>query len=303
MGTVIRYGAGVSLLVFALAVVGFVGSKGWLDDWLSGVTAVAGDTRAEVEDTALKDMRSALEALRDDLRALAAYGARVEMNTEDRLQAMDAALALLRSSAMSMAEAIPKPPDFAAMQESMVLVEIDDGHGSGVLIGTRTILTAGHVVRGSEGDATVTFQDGTKAKGRVVWMGWSDKETDMAAVRLDADAPFHAAEVECARPSEGARLFAIGNPLAGRAVSSELRVASERPWGSFLKASMVVQGDLAPGMSGGPVFDLAGRVVGLAQAVFLAPMGMSASFTGFNAVFPLSSICDALPTVARGAGR
>lgn len=236
MGTVIRYGAGVSLLVFALAVVGIVGSKGWLDNWLSGVTAVAGDTRA----------------------------------------------------------------DYAAMRQATVLVRADGGHGSGALIGKRLVITAAHVVRDAE-TITVVFSDDAELTATVGWRGGG--KADIAGLILAEDAPALPASLSCRDLREGEGLTAMGNPLSARGVSSFLRVAGVGPWNDTVPGTVPVVGSIATGMSGGPTFDEGGFVVGVVTAFTTMVIGGSPSPTGFGIVYAASSLCDALPTVAQGAGR
>lgn len=184
--------------------------------------------------------------------------------------------------------------DYEAMQRVTVMVRTGGGHGSGVLIGDSLVLTAAHVVEGAEA-VTVEFHDGTEVEAEVAWVGVGGPTGDIAALRLSGPAPVQPVAASCRALDEGESLVAVGNPSTGRAVSSVLRVASLRPWHESVPTSIVVQGAVVFGMSGGPVFDSNGAVVGIVQALFGMRLGMSASATGFGAVFPLASFCDVLP--------
>ena len=142
------------------------------------------------------------------------------------------------------------------------------GVGSGVVFDAEGhILTNYHVVDDAE-NILVTLTDGRVLRGTVVG---GDEETDIAVVKVDE--PLEPAEFG---DSDGLRVgqpvLAIGNPLglAGgptvtSGVVSSLRRSLRRQYGDGLK---VVQTDAAvnPGNSGGPLVDLAGKVVAITTA-------------------------------------
>jgi S1-C subfamily serine protease len=168
-----------------------------------------------------------------------------------------------------------------------VLVKVDGGHGSGVHIGNGYIVTAAHVVGDSPG-AVVKDDTDTSQIGTVLWV---NKAYDLALIRIDRPEMRSAPLVCKPRLTVGDELQAVGNPLSLQFIHTWGRVASyvaERgPWKSSVIADMAV----APGMSGGPVFDRSGGVVGIVVGTAAVPMGMSASLVPITYFVPSSAVC------------
>lgn len=150
----------------------------------------------------------------------------------------------------------------------------DESVGSGVLVSADgLVLTAAHVVRTAD-RVEVEFLGGERVSASVVS---SAPFADVALLRLER-VPAHAVVAtlgDSARVEVGEQVFAIGAPygfshtlsvgwLSGRRVSSEVI--------ENLTALEAFQLDIAiyAGNSGGPLFNLAGEVIGLVTHV-LAP--------------------------------
>jgi putative serine protease PepD len=163
--------------------------------------------------------------------------------------------------------------------------------GSGFVIHPNGyILTNNHVVRPATGDSgsiTVTFNDGTRARARIVGR---DDSYDLAVVKVPArDLPvvtFGDSDAVVA----GDSVLAIGSPLGlSGTVTLGIVSALERPVtagvaageASFISA---IQTDAAinPGNSGGPLVNLQGEVVGVNSAIATlgADSGLGATETG-----------------------
>ncbi|MFL5755033.1 MAG: S1C family serine protease [Chloroflexota bacterium] len=134
--------------------------------------------------------------------------------------------------------------------------------GSGTVIGDGRVVTNAHNVRGEE--VTVRFGDGRTATGRVAGVDW---DGDLAVVEVDTTG---------ARPLEwatgdvgpGAVVFgAAASPSGSARVTVGFVSAVERafrgPGGRRIAGSIEHTAPLAPGSSGGPVVDAAGRLVGI----------------------------------------
>ncbi len=128
------------------------------------------------------------------------------------------------------------------------------------------VLTADHVVE-REDDIKVTLPDGKEVKAQLIGR---DPGTDLAALRLPADAlgaDAQAAETGATlRP--GHLVLAIGRPGPdGARVSFGVVSAIDGPrrsWhGGEIEGVIYADVTLYPGFSGGPLVDLAGKVVGL----------------------------------------
>jgi S1-C subfamily serine protease len=140
--------------------------------------------------------------------------------------------------------------------------------GSGVVVADDLVLTNAHVVAGNRA-TTVTSETGRKLAADVVGF---DPARDLALVRargLALPTPERASIVVDQRGA------VLGYPGGGPLVESPARVAEEiTADGTDIYRSaatersvFVLGAELAPGDSGGPLFDRAGRVVGLAFAV------------------------------------
>jgi serine protease Do len=149
------------------------------------------------------------------------------------------------------------------------------GAGSGFFISADGyIVTNNHVVA----DATeikVVLSDKRELTARLVGR---DEETDLAVIKVEGDDfPFVSFE-EQAKPRVGDWVIAIGNPfgLGGTAtagiVSAEGRnnFDSSTPYTDYLQIDAAIN----RGNSGGPTFDIYGRVIGVNSAIY-SPTGNS----------------------------
>jgi serine protease Do len=134
--------------------------------------------------------------------------------------------------------------------------------GSGVVIGDGQVVTNAHNLRGDE--VTVTFADGRTATGRLAGI---DVDGDLAVVAVEtAGAP--APAWSDADLTVGTVVFgAAATPGGGARVTFGTVSAVERsfrgPGGRRIGGSVEHTAPLAPGSSGGPLLDAAGRLVGL----------------------------------------
>ncbi|MFO0782968.1 MAG: trypsin-like peptidase domain-containing protein [Phycisphaerales bacterium] len=139
------------------------------------------------------------------------------------------------------------------------------GSGSGVIISPDGwILTAGHVGLVPDVDTLVVLADGTKLRGKTVGQ-LLDQDQDVGLVKVDTGGralPF--AELGSAtklRP--GDPLLVFGHPLGPE--MEPWRPPPLRVGQVVVRRGtvLVMDAPVSPGDSGGPVFDLAGKVVGI----------------------------------------
>ena len=134
--------------------------------------------------------------------------------------------------------------------------------GSGVVVGEGRVLTNAHNLRGEE--VTVSFAGGRSTRGQVLG---TDADGDLAVIDVDTTG---------ARPIEWATTgAAVGQVVFGVAATSgggarvtvgtisALERAFRGPGGRRIAGSIEHTAPLAPGSSGGPLVDSAGRLVGL----------------------------------------
>jgi len=140
------------------------------------------------------------------------------------------------------------------------------GSGSGVIVSKDgLVLTAAHVVDAAgSGDqkkeVAVILPDGTEVKGRVLGR---DLNRDAAMVQLEGDREWPFAEPAPADSVEkGEWCIAMGHP-GGFDIQRVAPVRVGRLWQDNEKAFFHSDNTVSGGDSGGPLFDLEGRVIGI----------------------------------------
>ena len=148
--------------------------------------------------------------------------------------------------------------------------------GSGFIIDeSGIIVTNNHVVAGAE-TITITLHDDTQFEGTLLG---TDESTDLAVVKIEpGDMKLVATEWA---DSDGARvgdwIVAIGNPfglgstVTAGIISAKARDIRSGPYDSFIQTDASIN----RGNSGGPSFDIEGRVVALTQRSFRLLAGLS----------------------------
>jgi putative serine protease PepD len=186
------------------------------------------------------------------------------------------------------------------MWRATVLIESDTGHGAGVIIGAGSVLTAFHVVNGRA--PKIEFFGGERENGAV---SWSNEALDLAIVHVGVPNQYAVPALFCGELGSDQRLVAIGHPLTTRWVSVEGHLDTTDISGRthLLPLSF----DLSLGNSGGPVFDEAGRIVGIASAILVtqtvreiamgARSGDRNYETGIGLMLPASEFCEEVGAV------
>lgn len=191
-----------------------------------------------------------------------------------------AALAIIVVVGLTAPVGSAKPPPASAT----VLVTVKGGNGSGVMLEGGYILTAAHVARISP-DAIMISTDGGEDT-TLVDVLWISNDYDLALLRVRDKAFVQTvapASIACRTAKIGEDITAEGNPMGVRFVKQWGKVGSKvQSIGHWLEA-FSIGAPLAPGMSGGPVYDAEGRVVGINVGV--APVG------GFYIAVPSSTAC------------
>jgi serine protease Do len=146
------------------------------------------------------------------------------------------------------------------------------GQGSGFLISRDGYaVTNNHVVDGADTVEVIT-DDGKTVKATVIG---TDSRTDLALIKLEGD-NYPYVRLADAAPRIGDWVIAVGNPfgLGGTVtagiVSARGRDIGAGPYDDFIQIDAPVN----KGNSGGPTFDVDGRVIGVNTAIF-SPSGGS----------------------------
>ncbi|MFI4935923.1 MAG: Do family serine endopeptidase [Caulobacterales bacterium] len=136
------------------------------------------------------------------------------------------------------------------------------------------IVTNNHVVDGAE-DIKVVMKDGKELKATVVG---HDEATDLAVIKVDKvdghDFQFVNFE-ESAKPRVGDWVVAVGNPFdLGGTATAGIVSAYGRDIGENFVDYIQIDAPINRGNSGGPTFDVYGRVIGVNSAIY-SPTGGS----------------------------
>lgn len=172
------------------------------------------------------------------------------------------------------------------------------GAGSGFFISAEGyIVTNNHVVENAT-EIRVTLADGRELEATLVGR---DVDTDLAVIKVQgSDFPFVSFE-EDAQPRVGDWVIAVGNPfgLGGTATAGivsatgrSLPQASDNPYTDFLQIDAAIN----RGNSGGPTFDIYGRVIGVNSAIFSTTGGS----VGVGFAIPASIAKDITDRLMRG---
>ena len=156
------------------------------------------------------------------------------------------------------------------------------GQGSGFIVGAGGIvLTNAHVVRDAS-EVTVKLTDRREFRAKVLG---ADTATDIAVLRIDAkDLPV----VSLGDPSRarvGDWVLAIGSPfgfensVSAGIVSAKGRSLPGETYVPFIQTDVAVN----PGNSGGPLFNLAGEVIGVNSQIY----SRSGGYQGLSFAIPI----------------
>ncbi|HQU78412.1 MAG TPA: DegQ family serine endoprotease [Azonexus sp.] len=156
------------------------------------------------------------------------------------------------------------------------------GLGSGFIVSTDgTILTNAHVVDGAD-EVIVKLTDKREFKAKVLG---ADRTTDVAVLKIEAkDLP--AVKIgKAADTRVGEWVLAIGSPFGFESSASAGIVSANSrslPDGSYVP---FIQTDVAvnPGNSGGPLFNMAGEVIGINSQIY----SRSGGYQGLSFAIPI----------------
>ena len=152
----------------------------------------------------------------------------------------------------------------ARVSPAVVAVEVGSGSGSGVIISADgLVLSAGHVCGAPDRSVVFTFPDGKTARGKTVGV---NRENDTGLMRITDHGPWpHADMGDLAQAHVGDWVLALGHPGG-----FDLRRSLVVRLGRIIRMdSEALQTDctISPGDSGGPLFDMYGRVIGIHSAI------------------------------------
>jgi len=158
------------------------------------------------------------------------------------------------------------------------------GMGSGFIISADgLIITNAHVVDGAK-EVTVKLTDKREFKAKVLG---SDKRTDVAVIKVEAN---NLPTVKTGDPSQlrvGEWVAAIGSPfgfentVTAGIVSAKAREMPDDGFVPFIQTDVAVN----PGNSGGPLFNMAGEVIGINSMIY----SRSGGYMGLSFAIPIDT--------------
>jgi serine protease Do len=156
------------------------------------------------------------------------------------------------------------------------------GQGSGFIVsGDGYILTNAHVVENAD-QVTVRLTDRREFTAKVVG---SDKQSDVALLKIDAKNLPTVKLGDSRKANVGEWVVAIGSPfgfensVSAGIVSAKARSLPDSNYVPFIQTDVAVN----PGNSGGPLFNLAGEVIGINSQIY----SRTGSFSGISFAIPV----------------
>jgi serine protease Do len=156
------------------------------------------------------------------------------------------------------------------------------GMGSGFIVSPDGyILTNAHVVENAE-HVTVRLTDRREFKAKVVG---ADKQSDIAVLKIDARSLPTVQLGKSTEANVGEWVVAIGSPfgfensVSAGIVSAKSRSLPDATYVPFLQTDVAVN----PGNSGGPLFNLAGEVIGINSQIY----SRSGGYQGISFAIPI----------------
>ncbi|HEX2561867.1 S1C family serine protease, partial [Phenylobacterium sp.] len=133
------------------------------------------------------------------------------------------------------------------------------------------IVTNNHVVENAE-EITVVLKDERELKATVVGR---DEGTDLAVLKVEGNAFPYVNFENAARPRVGDWVITVGNPFGlGGTATAGIISAYGRDLNEVFVDYIQIDAPINRGNSGGPTFDIYGRVIGVNTAIF-SPTGGS----------------------------
>lgn len=204
-------------------------------------------------------------------------------------------------------------PEISQIAKSTTVHIDSQTPGSGVIIqrsgNNYTVLTSAHVVMTEDTYEVVTFDGQRTAVSNASIKRFAD--LDLAVLKFTSDQNYAVVKIgDSAQVLEGSAAYVAGFPIKTAAITEsiynftlgEITANAQRPLANGY--ALVYSNSTLPGMSGGPVLDQQGQLIGIhGRADISNPVKPSeinpgvVVKTGFNLGIPINSFLQAVPAV------
>jgi V8-like Glu-specific endopeptidase/Flp pilus assembly protein TadD len=192
-------------------------------------------------------------------------------------------------------------------QAISVKISTTDGNGSGILLQKQgdvyTLLTAAHVAKNARASYTITTPDGRTYQPISNSIRRYQGDVDLAVLKSLSSATYQLAKLGDSNVLKGGmNIYVAGFPAPTKVITESVFVFREGKVSANSKRafkdgySLLYSNNTLPGMSGGPVLNEAGQVVGIHGKGDREQE--SQAKTGFNAGIPIARFAD----IASGLG-
>jgi S1-C subfamily serine protease len=182
---------------------------------------------------------------------------------------------VIRSLLASLLLLLPQAAIAQELAGPVVRITSPNVIGSGVFVGGRTIITAAHLIHDFTALTIITDDGAPSLLADVVMV---DRINDIAVLRISTDPAIDPAPLSCLLAPVGTAIRGVGNPLGLTFITTWGHVAgTPQPVGNWPEG-FIVDMVLIDGMSGGPLFNDEGEVVGL-MVGYIAPRGSPATMS------------------------
>lgn len=169
--------------------------------------------------------------------------------------------------------------------------------GSGFIIAQDGVIVTNHHVIDEASEITVILTDKSEYKAELIG---SDQLTDLAVLRIKAPRPLPYVAFDRGASNNvrvGDWVVAVGNPfgLDGTATAGIISAKGRREGASSYVDFLQIDAPINRGNSGGPTFDLQGRVIGVNSAIF-SPTGGS---VGIGFAIPADTAAQVVDQLSR----
>jgi tetratricopeptide (TPR) repeat protein len=188
-----------------------------------------------------------------------------------------------------------------------VKISTTDGNGSGILLQKQgdvyTILTAAHVVKNARASYRITTPDGRSYQPIANSIRRYQGDVDLAVLKFRSSATYKLAELGDSNTLKGGmEIYVAGFPLPTTVITESIFFFREGKVTANSKRSfkngysLVYSNDTLPGMSGGPVLNTDGQVVGVHgkgdREINSSTGKPDGPKTGFNTAIPIARFAD-----------